>query len=94
MRKALVGVLCVSALAGNAQAKQGAIQENNSAMMRLGAATAIDLLGKESNLCFSRAMFVIRGYELREKQEQLKNQLEGDFKSLPEEYKHLLLQGV
>ena len=94
MKKALVGMLFGWVLIGSAQAELRLDQKNNTAMLRLGAATATDLLEKEAGLCFSRAMFVVRGYELREKKEQLKAQLEGDFKSLPEEYKRLLLRGA
>lgn len=94
MKKALAGMLFGWVLIGSAQAELRLDQKNNTAMLRLGVATATDLLEKEAGLCFSRVMFVVRGYELREKEEQLKAQLEGDFKNLPEEYKSLLLQGV
>ena len=94
--RGLIGAMVIGAsmVCGAAQAEQRANQESNAAMMGLGAAMAIDLLEKGANLCFSQAMFVVRGYELREKKEQLKAQLEGDFKSLPEEYKSLLLRGA
>lgn len=94
--RGLIGAVVIGAsiVCGAAQAEQRANQESNAAMMGLGAAMAIDLLEKGANLCFSQAMFVVRGYELREKKEQLKAQLEGDFKSLPEEHKRLLLRGA
>lgn len=94
--RGLIGAMVIGAsmVCGAAQAEQDINQENNAAMMGLGAAIAIDLLEKGANLCFSQAMFVVRGYGLREKEEQLKAQLEGDFKSLPEEYKRLLLRGA